>query len=215
MKKIKNIIRSLLNLTSLGALIQLRINSSLTEYGWFQTFKNKESIDKNGQPLALCTYPFISFIEPRLKDHFQVFEYGCGNSTIWYANRVKSIKSVEHDIEWLNKIKHKMPSNSSIVYRELEYNGDYSKEVGKDLVKYHIVIIDGRDRNNSLLNALNNLTPDGIIVFDNTHLKQYQSSINQAILNGFKRIDFHGMAPIIPYNSCTSIIYRRDNCLGI
>lgn len=215
MKKIKNYIRSVLNLTHLGPLIQLNINSSLTEFGWFQSFQKKESIDKNGKPLAWCTYSFLYFIEPRLKNYFQIFEYGCGNSTIWYANKVKSIKSVEHDSDWLNKIKHKMPSNSVIVYRNLEYDGDYSKEIGIDGTKYHIAIIDGRDRNNSMLNALNHLTHDGVIVFDNTHLKQYQSSINEAVSRGFKKIDFYGMAPIIPNNSCTSIIYRNDNCLGI
>ncbi|MGB3947493.1 MAG: FkbM family methyltransferase [Bacteroidia bacterium] len=199
----------------MGPLIQLSLNSSLTENGWFQSFKKKESVDKNGNPIAWCTYPFLSFIEPRLKDYFQVFEYGCGNSTIWYANKVKSIKSVEHDDVWLNKIKHNMPANSDIVYKSLEYGGEYSKEVGSSGAKYHIVIIDGRDRNNSMLNALQHLTPDGVIVFDNAHLKTYQSSINEALSRGFRRIDFYGMAPIIPSTSCTSIIYRDENCLGI
>jgi len=66
-----------------------------------------------------------------------------------------------------------------------------------------------------LLNALNNLTEDGIVVFDNSYLKQYQSSICEAMRLGFKKIDFYGIGPIAAHTSCTSIIYRTNNCLGI
>lgn len=215
MGKIKNLVRSLLNLTYLGGLVQLRIKSSLLEKGWFRSFKQKEAVDNAGNPIAWCTYPFLDFIYPRLKNNFKVFEYGCGNSTVWYASKVSTITAVEHHRGWFDKIKSKMPSNSTVIYKELTYGGEYSKEIRNNNIKYHIAIIDGRDRNSCLLNALDCLTDDGVIVFDNGNLPQYQSSINEALNRGFKKIDFFGMSPITVHTACTCIIYRANNCLNI
>jgi hypothetical protein len=215
MKRIKKVVWLLLNYTYIGGLLQLSLKSALKEAGWFKSFQRKEAIDNSGKPIAWCTYSFMHFIHPRLQNEFNVFEYGCGNSTIWYAKKVNSIKSVEHDKSWLNKIQSTMPANSTIVYKELIYGGDYSKEVGNSNQKYQIVIVDGRDRNNCLLNSISQLTDDGVVVFDNSNLRQYQTSISEVMQKGFKKIDFYGMTPIAPHESCTSIIYRQNNCLNI
>lgn len=211
----KKIIWSILNLSYLGGLVQLRIKSALVDNGWFRSFKQKEAVDKDGNPIAWCTYPFLYFMYPRLQKHFDVFEYGCGNSTIWYAKKVNTITSVEHDKNWLNKIRSTMPANSTIVHKELVYGGDYCKEVSNAKMKYHIVIVDGRDRNNCLMNAVQHLTEDGIVIFDNSELKQYQSSVEEVMKTGFKRLDFYGMLPGVAHNSRTTILYKNNNCLGI
>ncbi len=187
----------------------------LKEDGWFESFKTKQSIDKDGNPIPWCTYPFIKFIEPRLKKNFNVFEFGGGNSTIWYAKRVNSIKAVEHDKGWIEYISNKMPKNAKIIYRELSLDGDYSKEVLNNGNKYHIIIIDGRDRNNCAKNGLNCLTNDGVIIFDNSNLLDYKESMDLFQNKGFKRIDFIGLSPVTNHNNYTSIFYREDNCLGI
>ncbi len=215
LKKIKKIIWSILNTLKIGGPIQLMLNGALIDDGWYNSFYTKESIDKNGQPIPWCTYPFIKFIEPRLRKNFIAFEFGCGNSTLWYAERIKSIKSVEHNKSWYEKMNKKVPTNSTIIFRELQENGDYAREVLNATENYHIIINDGEDRNNCLKHALLKLTDDGIIVFDNTDREDYDSSYQLLLSSGFKRIDFTGMVPISNINSCTSIFYRQHNCLGI
>ena len=42
----------------------------------------------------------ISFLEGWLKKEMRVFEYGSGGSTLYLAERVASIVSVEHDSQW-------------------------------------------------------------------------------------------------------------------
>ena len=101
------------------------------------------------------------------------------------------------------------------ILKELQENGDYAREVLNAIENYHIIIIDGEDRNNCLIHALLKLTDDGIIVFDNTDREDYNSSYQLLLSSGFKRIDFTGMVPISNINSCTSIFYRQHNCLGI
>jgi hypothetical protein len=85
----------------------------------------------------------------------------------------------------------------------------------KDNIKYHIIIIDGVDRNNCAKFSIQKLTENGVIVYDNTQLPDYRISMELLLENGFKRIDFEGLLPIVSYNNTTSIFYKDNNCLGI
>lgn len=214
-RKIKNIVWAFLRLINLGGPIQLMLTGALLEDGWFKSFNSKKSVDKNGEPIPWCTYAFIKFIEPRLKKTFDVFEYGCGSSSLWYAKKVNSIKSVENDEQWFKSVSNKLPNNAKVVLKQQIEDGDYAKEVLNDSKNYHIIIIDGRDRNNCAKYSINKLTEDGIIVYDNTQLSEYQQSINLLLTNGFKKIDFIGISPIVPHNNTTTIFYRKNNCLLI
>ena len=94
-KALRNLTWSLLRSLKLAPYFQLALESTLVDDGWFNSYYKKESVDRENNPIPWNTYPFIKFIEPRLKDHFNIFGYGCGNSTIWYSQRVKSITSLQ------------------------------------------------------------------------------------------------------------------------
>ncbi len=211
----KKIIWAFLRFINIGGCVQLMLKSALSEDGWFRSFNTKQSVDKNGNPIPWYTYSSIRFIEVRLKKEFDVFEYGSGNSTLWYADRVRSIRSVDHDEKWAEYISKKCHNNTEIVFKHLEYGGEYSREISADGKKYHIIVIDGRDRNNCVKNCINSLTPDGIIIFDNTQVPEYKEAIDILLSTNFKRIDFIGILPIIADQNTTSIFYRKDNCFNI
>ncbi len=214
-RKIKDYVWLILNKTNLGGAIQLMLNGVLIEEGWYKSFKTKTSVDKNGNPIPWYTYSFINFIEPRLKKHFNVFEYGCGNSTIWYAKRIYLIKAVEHNKEWYDLISKKVPENSKVSFKEPGPDGDYAKAVLNEENEFNIIIIDGIDRNNCLKYSLRKITKDGIIIFDNSDRTEYNESFSLLESEGFRRLDFWGLGPIVGLNSCTSIFYKIDNCIGI
>lgn len=215
MKPIKKIIWKILNLVHIGGSIQFLLNGALIEDGWFKSFHSKKSVDAKGNPLPWCTYSFIKFIEPRLKKQLDVFEFGCGNSTLWYAQRISSIKAVEHNQNWFLQMKKNLPKNVNLVFQQLKEDGDYAKEILQEQKSYHLIIIDGEDRNNCVKHSLQKLTQDGVIIYDNSYREEYADSFRLLQEKGFKRIDFHGLAPIINYNSCTSVFYREKNCLKI
>jgi hypothetical protein len=215
MKFIKNIIRNILNWFGLGGIAQIYADSALTTQGWFRSFKTKQSVDANGQPLPWCTYPFIDFIENRLNKQMNVFEYGSGNSTRWYAARVGNIKAVENDKSWFEFVKNQLPANASIVYQSVEDIESYTGEVSKSGQKYNIVIVDGRQRVRCVEQAIPNLATDGIIVFDNPERPNYKPAHDLLQQKGFRRIDFWGFAPIAAHRNCTAIFYKDGNCLGI
>jgi hypothetical protein len=215
MKFIKNSIRIALNAVGLGGIAQLYAESALTNQGWFRSFKTKQSVDANGQPLPWCTYPFINFIESRLTKQMNVFEYGSGNSTRWYAARVGTIKAVEHDKSWFEFVKNQLPINASVVYQDVTNIESYTGEVSKSGQKYHVVIVDGRQRVRCVEQAIANLNTDGVIVFDNPERTNYQPAHDLLRERGFRRIDFWGFAPVTAHHNCTAIFYRDGNCLGI
>ena len=215
MKPIKKIIWAFLDLIKIGGPIQLAINSTIKNDGWFISFYSKKAVNRNNEPIPWFTYPSIKFIDTRLNKELDVFEFGCGNSTIWFANRVKSIVSVENDNEWIEAISPKMPPNSKIVYQPLEIDGTYSKECINQNRKFQVIIIDGRDRINCAKNCFEALSDDGVIIFDNSHTELYKPAADIIFNNGFKRIDFIGLTPIISHENTTTIFYRPNNCFNI
>ena len=215
MRFLHQIIWTLLALIKLDAPVDLFLpqrHSALLTEGWDKSYRKKEAINKTGQPIPWCTYPFIKFIEPRLNSSFRVFEYGCGNSTLWYAQRVKEIVAVEHDAQWLDRIKVILPTNCRVFLKDL--NNDYVSEIYRHGL-FDIVIIDGRRRIECTRAALQALKPHGIIVWDNLDMPKYFEVTKFLMDNDFKEINFDGMGPINTYAWRTSIFYRRDNCLGI
>lgn len=187
----------------------------LKEIGWIESFKNKLPMDKEQNPLPWVTYSFIDFISNRLTKDMVIFEYGSGNSTLWYAKKVKQVISVEHNKDWFNNIENKMPNNVKLYYQELIYGGQYSTfSVNLDK-KFDIIIVDGRDRVNCIKNAINSIKFNGIIVLDDSERKEYQSGIDFLLNNNFKKIDFWGISPGLFYKKNTTIFYKNKNCLGI
>jgi hypothetical protein len=215
MKILKKIIWTLLNGIQIGAFVQLAMSSSLREEGWFKSFYAKEAIDKNNNPIPWFTYSFLHFIQNRLNSEMSIFEYGSGNSTIWFSSKVKKIKSVENDLEWFNKVSAKLPVNCEIVFRPLDGTDTYSKSVNESKEKFDIIIIDGRDRVKSTKASIEALNTNGIIIFDNSQVEEYREALDYLEGLDFKRIDFVGILPIVAYNNTTSIFYRKYNCLGI
>ena len=196
-------------------LISVGTSGYLYEIGWIEAFKKQLPIDKDGAPLPWVTYSFIDFISNRLDKTMDVFEYGAGNSTLWYAKKTNSVTSVENDKQWFEKIKNRMPNNVQIYYEELLYGEKYSKFSKNLEIKFDIIIVDGRDRVNSMKSAIHSIKPGGVIVLDDSERVIYKDGIDFLMNAGFKKIDFSGISPGLFYKKSTTIFYRHNNCLGI
>ena len=140
-KDIRKTIWILLNKLKIGGPIQLMLTGGLLDDGWFNSFSCKQAVDKYNNPIPWCTYSFIKFIDKRLKKNFRVFEFGSGNSTLWYASRVGEIISLENDKNWYDVIQKELPANARIIYQTLEYNSEYSQTANKQEKKFQIEIL--------------------------------------------------------------------------
>lgn len=192
----------------------LRKSEYLREMGWFISFRKGKPIDGAGNPIPWITYPAISFLGNRVKKDMSVFEYGCGNSTLWWAGRVKHVISCEHDKQWYEEVKKAIPSNVELFYANLN-DGSYVKKVTEYEKEFDIIILDGRDRVNCAKNTLHSLKESGVIIWDNSDRTSYREGFEYLFERGFKKIDFEGMGPVNTYSWHTSIFYTEKNCLGI
>lgn len=117
-----------------------------------------------------------NFIKERTKRGLEtrVFEFGSGNSTLYFLSRGCSVVSIEHDFEWAEKIAVTADAfgyKEKLMLRESErpYCQLY-QDSGFD-----ITVIDGRDRVQCLKHVLGSITNrDQIIVFDNTERFDYK-----------------------------------------
>jgi SAM-dependent methyltransferase len=196
-------------------LLGFKRGGYLYDIGWTNSIVSGQVVDAFNNPLPWVTYPFIQFISGRLKKNLEIFEFGSGNSTFYYADKVALVDSVENNEVWYEKIKNTMPQNVKLFFCELENGGDYCKYAAKTNTVYDMIIVDGRDRVNCCINCVKALKPGGVIVLDDSERENYVPALEFLAEQGFRKIDFWGTAPIVNYLKCTTIFYKDNNCLGI
>lgn len=193
-------------------------SGTLRKKGWFKSCREGVPIDASGRPLPWYTYSAIDFLEPRLTKNHRVFEYGCGYSTLWFANRVGSVVAVEDSMEWAQIVKGQVPENGSVIYRGGKDN--YIREVSKYGL-FDIVVIDGSYRTECVEYVVPSLSDEGVIIWDDIEwrtkedYRQLKPEYEELIEHGFSILPFYGLKPDGGGISGTAIFYRTNNCLGI
>jgi len=92
------------------------IRQNPDSFGWLEAlrfyFPWRATMQADGHclenELPWMTFPAISQIRDFLEPSMRVFEYGSGGSTVFFANRVKEVISVEHDKEWYQKLQEEL-----------------------------------------------------------------------------------------------------------
>lgn len=175
----------------------------------------KSPQDGNGDAMPWMNFSIVELLNERLSDDQELFEYGSGYSTQYYAKRVKSITSVEYDEHWYKEIKLGLPSNAKLLFQALDQDGDYSSSISKQSKDFDVVIIDGRDRVNCFKRSLAKLSPTGVIILDDSQRDRYAEIFEIAQENKLRVLNIAGLKPTGTARDQSSIFYRSDNCFNI
>ncbi len=210
----RKLIWKLLNTTNIGPAVQIFVRSDLKENGWFRSFKTKRSVDANGNPIPWYPYSMIDFLDNRVTKDLNVFEYGAGNSTLWFAQKVNKVTSVENDKVWMEILNKHIAKNTTLYYEDVN-SIEYVNKAAMLNEKFDIVVVDGRRRVDCIKHSYNTLTDRGVLILDNSDRTAYNEGRIFLKELGFKEIQLTGIPPIIPMKSSTSIFYRAGNCLDI
>jgi len=118
---------------SLLTINTLLINkkSYLRSTGYLRSFKQGHPCDENGEFLPWMNYPVIAFLKERLNKDINIFEYGSGYSTRFYAQRVDTVTSLEYNQLWYNRIKDTLPNNVTLIYQKSDIDGQYCRAIQK------------------------------------------------------------------------------------
>lgn len=175
----------------------------------------KKPLGPDGQYVPWMNFGFQSFLHERLHKNLNVFEYGSGYSTVFYARRVGTVMSVEYDETWYETIQDLVPENAMILFMAADADGAYCRSIQSAGRQYEVVIIDGRDRINCIRQSLECLTANGVIVLDDSNREKYRQGIEIAVASGFKVLHFAGLKPLGNGEYRSSVFYREGNCLGL
>lgn len=177
-----------------------------TQLGWRKSFEAGKPIDGEGKPIPWYTYPAIEFIRSLELSTCRVFEYGCGNSSLFWSARVAEVCAVESDLNWANIVREFKISNLTII--SAQNKNDYIHAPFAGTQKFDIVIIDGKYRRECVLPAIKVASEAGIIIFDNSDW--YPDACTTLRNNGWFQVDFSGLGPINPYQWTTSVFLRGN-----
>lgn len=205
-KQIKFITYELMKQTKLTSIFNTLkiIKILLFDFGYFKSAYKMRPVDKDGNPIPWFSYPAIEYLNNMDMRKMSVFEYGSGNSTIFWAKKSKRVTSVESDKKWFipKDVKHKN------IERRLESTKKrYINSISANNLKYDVVVIDGQFRHECVKKSIDHVNKSGFIIIDNS--EWYQKSCNFLAKKGFTEINFSGFYPSNPYTSTTSFFINK------
>lgn len=188
-------------------------NGYLYAQGWWQITQQEWSRDGDGQIIPWYTYPSIDFLRTCLNDKLEILEFGGGSSTLFFAARCHAVTTMEHDADWAKRLAEEAPSNCTIINKAIEPFLDFASAIPEQ--SFHLIVVDGRQREKCLDIALKRIKPEGIIILDDAERERYAAGKMRLLQAGFKELGFWGLRHHSVQKTCTSVFYRPSNCLGL
>lgn len=126
---------------------------------------------ENAQPDApWFVRTMVEILDNWLKPGDRGFEWGSGRSTIWFAERVGSLVSVEHNPEWYRRVSTKLERKGlrNVEYHLCEDERDYCGMANKfPSESFDFCLVDGVARDECALAAISLVKRGGIVIVDN------------------------------------------------
>jgi hypothetical protein len=190
-------------------------NSYLNQTGFIKSHQHIQPIDKNKTPIPWMNYAMVAFLDERLNKGLDLFEYGAGFSSIWFAERLNKVVSIEYDLAWRKQVEDLLApvTNAELVFQEV--GEDYINGASKTGRKYHLVLVDGRERVACAKASFSDLTEDGVLILDDSDRAEYQDVFSIAKELGYKNLRISGLKPFSFFREESTIFYRSSNCLGL
>lgn len=179
----------------------------LYKQGQVNSLREDFPVDARGQPIPWITYPALEYLAQFDYSECNIFEFGAGNSTLYWSVRAKTVTAVETDSEWYEKLKRSKPENVELLFKEDA--GGFANAVRLSPLPYSLIVIDSiRFRYEATVSAITSIAPGGLIVFDNSDW--YPNSCKLLREAGFMQIDFHGFGAVNAYAWTTSVFFRES-----
>lgn len=179
------------------------------DYGHFLSSQSWSAIDRMRKPIPWFSYPSIQYLSGLDFSDKIVFEYGIGNSTLFWVNKCKKLIAVENNKKWyenvVEKIRKSQKENVSIYL--VQERSKYIKTINDHNYKYDAIFIDGFYRNECAKEAVKKLKRNGMIILDNSDW--FPNICKYLRKNNLIQIDFTGFGPINPYTTTTSLFLTR------
>jgi hypothetical protein len=183
----------------------LSIRNLMKEQGHLRTIFSGRPVDPEGSPTPWFTYGAIAYLAQFDLADRDVFEFGSGNSTLFWQSRARSVVSVEDDPVWYREIQAQI-DHTRVDHRLITSPHDYVTSVSTRT--FDIIVIDGSHREQCVAPAIAALRSGGMIILDNADW--FPDQAQRLREEDLIEVDFTGFGPINRYTSTTSLFLRRD-----
>jgi len=197
------------------------MNKNITTCGWKRSLSERNSIDGDGNPIPWINYSSIyllnDFLE-KLNRPIDVFEYGAGNSTIWFSRNknIKTVTSVDLSEKWIKYIQKKEKSKKiKLCKSRVE---DFPYAIGGLNKTFDLIFIDGPFKTNRFLCAKESvkyISKDGIIILDNSTNPSCVDIMPMLEGFGFKSFTITGLIGQSENFVSTAFFYKQENIFNI
>lgn len=179
------------------------------DYGHLRSVQTKSCLDGQRHPVPWYTYPAIEYLKQLDFRGRSVFEFGSGNSTLFWASAAARVVSVEDDETWFRMMRPRVPRNCELI---LESDLDaYPLVIGRSGGPFDVIVVDGAARGKTRLRcshtAIAHLREGGMIILDNSDwLPESARTLREA---GLIQVDMTGFAPISRHTQTTTFFLHR------
>jgi hypothetical protein len=204
---IKTVLRTLARLIPFALRMQLNSFKVLAiDFGQWRSIKENVPVDKEGSPIPWYTYPAIEYLKRLDVREKTIFEWGSGNSSLFWARRAKEVVSIEDDKKWFSLISESKLRNQRILL--IDEKVHYVEGVLSENKKFDIIVIDGKYRFECSKKAIQCLSEGGLIILDNSDWFPNTAKVLRGA--GLNQVDFIGAGPINSYAWCTSLFFQEQ-----
>jgi hypothetical protein len=207
--KLKKYIDGLV-LTSLSKPAHPAMDILLSQHGYAYSIESKVPLAADGSPIPWYTYPAIEYFNQLNAKGLRIFEYGSGNSSIYWARKGANVWSVEHDSEWYKIMTSRAAQLKGLLFRESKR--EYAESINDVDGEFDVIVIDGAWRNECAAASLSRIKKGGLIILDNS---DWYTDVSEFLKGeGFFQVDFNGFGPINNYCWTTSIFFPFDSSVS-
>lgn len=183
------------------------------DYGFAKAAEVGFPVDKNGNALPLYTYPAIEYLSSLDFENKKIFEFGSGQSTLYWLGSGANVTSVESDEKWVKKLSEdleKFKNHHQYIYEKTD--DGYINSILKFPDSYFdVIVIDGiPSRYLCAKNVISKVKKDGMVILDNSDWYPRTAAFLKENLN-FIQVDFYGLRPSRDNAAVTSIFFSRES----
>jgi hypothetical protein len=188
--------------------------------------------------LPWMNYGAIDYLLSEMSRVTTIFEYGSGQSTLFWLDHGKKVTSVEHDPAYYGFMSTKISSINSVDYRLIEpeldgietvanpssitlsHSADFKGYTFKKYVEsindfqdeyFDVVVVDGRARPSCIAKSLSKIKQGGLLVLDNSNRDYYLEEATP-LLSCWNQKTFFGPVRGLLHCEQTTIYIKPKAC---
>jgi precorrin-6B methylase 2 len=175
-------------------------------FGYWRSVRCREPVDAAGREIPWFTYSAIEYLSQFDFSTKTVFEFGAGNSTIYWCRRAAHVVSVESNRSWYERVRPRLAANGEL--HLVEAAARYPRILAERAEQFDVIVIDGIERRACCIEAVKKLRPGGLIILDNSDWHHHCAALLRAAR--LLEVDMAGFGPINGYTWTTSFFFDRE-----